>query len=199
MLCSWWGTLVQAYCSFRSVFSHCSQASSSPLLFTSDLTGHAASEDKPATFLSQFRGEVQRTKQNTSKKTEKKLAAFLQVMKNSLLKRDKESSWALPELEALWTNRTGLKGTPSAFVSVCVCAEHSVLFIAQQLQLVLVLREQSLESQVLADDRQHLTQQVSLPQTLKTNQRIWFAELTTKKKKSCAWATYATVNSIISH
>lgn len=47
-----------------------------------------------------------------------------------------------------------------------------VLFIAQQLQLVLVFSEQSLESQVLADDRQNLPQQISLPQTLKTNQRI---------------------------
>lgn len=39
----------------------------------------------------------------------------------------------------------------SLCVSVCVCS--SVLFVAQQLQLILVFGEQSLESQVFNDDR----------------------------------------------
>lgn len=60
-------------------------------------------------------------------------------------------------------------GRPRACPCQFVCAKHCVLFIAQQLQLVLVFSKQSLESQVLANDRQNLTQQISLPQTLKTN------------------------------
>lgn len=65
-----------------------------------------------------------------------------------------------------------VEGGLQACLCQFVCVQHSVLFIAQQLQLVLVFSEQSLESQVLTDDRQNLTQQISLPQTLKTNQRI---------------------------
>lgn len=47
-----------------------------------------------------------------------------------------------------------------------------MLLIAQQLQLVLVFSEQSLEAQVLADDRQNLTQQISLPQTLMQTRKL---------------------------
>lgn len=47
---------------------------------------------------------------------------------------------------------------------------NAASFNAQQLQLVLVFCKQSLESQVLADDGQHLAQQVPLPQTLGTEQ-----------------------------
>lgn len=72
-----------------------------------------------------------------------------------------------------------------------------MLFIAQQLQLVLVFSEQSLESQVLANDRQKLTQQISLPQTLKTNQKIGF--LINNLNISFAWGTYANMSNIKSH
>lgn len=44
----------------------------------------------------------------------------------------------------------------------------TVSFPAQQLQLVLVLREEPLEAQVLSDDGQHLAQQLPLLQTLIT-------------------------------
>lgn len=46
----------------------------------------------------------------------------------------------------------------SELVRVSLCVPSTELFIAQQLQLVLVFGEQSLESQVLANHRQNLTQ-----------------------------------------
>lgn len=49
---------------------------------------------------------------------------------------------------------------------------NAASFGAQQLQLVLVFCKQSLESQVLADDRQDLTKQVPLPQTLQPEQTV---------------------------
>lgn len=49
---------------------------------------------------------------------------------------------------------------------------NAASFAAQQLQLVLVFCKQSLESQVLADDGQDLTQQVPLPQTLQPEQTV---------------------------
>lgn len=42
----------------------------------------------------------------------------------------KNSSRALPEPGASWTNRTALRGTPSVFVSVCVCAAQCVIYCA---------------------------------------------------------------------
>lgn len=44
--------------------------------------------------------------------------------------------------------------------------KRCVLFVAQLLQLVLILGEQSLESQVFSDDGQDFLQQLSLVQTL---------------------------------
>lgn len=43
---------------------------------------------------------------------------------------EEESSQAFPELGALWTNRTGLGGTPSASVSVCACRAQCVTYCA---------------------------------------------------------------------
>lgn len=48
-------------------------------------------------------------------------------------------------------------------VSVRVSVSGCVLFVAQQLQLVLVFSEQSLESQVFTNHGQNLPQQLPLP------------------------------------
>lgn len=101
------GALVRAYCSFRSVFgSDCSQTSSKPLLFISDLTGREA-EDKPAIFSSECRGEVHSTENETRVQKNQKEGSshvFQGSERDDSLQvlADEESSRALAELGASW-------------------------------------------------------------------------------------------------
>lgn len=72
----------------------------------------------------------------------------------------------------MWS-QTSLSGTSERLAEngwETLCFRHSAgrgvdtaLFVAQQLQLVLVFCKQSLETQVLADDGQNLPQQIPLP------------------------------------
>ena len=106
-------------------------------LSTSDLTG-CADPSLP--------GErcIGQTTKHVSERTEKKLAAnsskgatrmkillrCLQWVQQQPFKTRWESGRALPGLGASWTNRTGLRGTPSVFVSVCVCTAQCVIYCA---------------------------------------------------------------------
>lgn len=81
-----------------------------------------------------------------------------------------------------WTEPGG--GVNSVGLSLC----ERVLFVAQKLQLILVLGEESLKSQVFADDGQNLPQQLPFTKPLNRRETNGAAELiftkTFKKKKT---------------
>lgn len=83
---------------------------------------------------------------------------------------------------------------------MCLCQsiriKQCVLFVAQQFQLVLVFSEQSLESQVLADDWQNLPQQIPLPQTLEilTVKIVWKIDALGKVRPRLTVANLLAVN-----